>query len=136
MAKKWYEKTALYTLPAWWLYNIQVDAIHIDSGLFETNTRVIDCILWISVKPRDKHGLGHSIDFGVPSYQLYGSVTRLNKMFGWAAWNNDAQSDKIFYNGNPYGMGLNTIAVEMRLSLVPLTSTIYYDVSYIMEVDI
>lgn len=135
MSKLWYTEDAVYLLPARKTYAIAMDGIYLDGNLFDNNIPVLDCIAWISVAPRYSHMIGHWITFGFPSYK-YGSVERLGIRFNWLPFQTHTQSDKLLYNGHPYGMGLNTIAVEMYLDIFPLTRDVVYDVSYIMEVDI
>lgn len=136
MTTKWYTKDAAYTLPAWNPVYFEIDGIYIDSSLFEKGTPVLDTILWISVQPNKGHVVYHSITLGIPSF-ANGTVTMLNKMFSWLPVQRHAQSDKIFCNGNPYGVGLNIIGVLCAIILggvnvVPIT----YDVSLSLEVKV
>lgn len=134
MAKRWYQHTAVYTLPKGYIYATNMDGIYIDGDLFHNNIPVLDCVLWVSVTPRASHMIEHWIRIGVPSFNN-GTVERLGLMFDWLPFQSGAKSDKLFYNGNPYGMGLNTIAAQLYLSIFPLLVDVVYDVSYIMEVD-
>jgi len=134
MAKRWYTKDAVYVLPKGNLYAPALDGIYINADLFENNIPVQDCVLWITIQPRSGHSFVHKADFGVPSFQA-GQVIRLSHEFWWSLGQSHSQAAKIHYNGNPYGMGLNTIAVEMRIDAW-ITRDVVYDVSYIMEVDV
>lgn len=135
MAKVYYTKDAVYKLPAGKVYAIAMDGIYIDGILFDDNIPVVDCVAWISVTPRYSHMIYHWIMIGVPSYK-YGEVERLGIRLNWLPFQTHTQSDKISYNGHPYGMGLNTIAAQLYLDVFPLTRDIVYDVSYLMEVDV
>jgi hypothetical protein len=136
MAKIWYTKDAQYTLPAWNPMYFEMDGIYIDSSLFENGTPVLDNILWISVQPDKGHLVNHSITLSIPSFAS-GQVTMLSKMFTWLPGQGNAQSDKIFCNGQPYGMGLNIISVLCAIILGGVNYIpIIYDVGLIMEVNI
>jgi len=136
MATKWYTKDALYTLPAWNPVYFEMDGIYIDSSLFENGTPVLDNILWISVQPDKGHIVNHSITLSTPSF-ANGKVTMLNKMFTWLPGQDYAQSEKIFCNGHPYGVGLNIIGVLCAIILGGVNVVpIIYDVSFIMEVKV
>lgn len=133
MAKRWYTKKAQYRLPAGSMGVIYMDGIYINGYLFENNIPVLDMVTWIQVTPQEAHAVEHLANFGFPTFRN-GSVVRIGHRFWWPPGSKMAQAEKLFYSGHPYGMGLNTIAVELSLPL-PITRDIIYDVSYIMEVD-
>lgn len=134
MAKLWYTKTAQYRTPAGHIDATYMDGIYIDGALFENNIPVVDCVAWLAVTPQDSHWVEHGITFGFPSYQN-GQVKRIAKTFDWLPGQKHTQTDKLFYNGHPYGMGLNTIAAQLYIVFFPITRDIVYNVSYILEVD-
>lgn len=134
MAKRWYTKEATYILPAWRPLAVHIDGLYIDGYLFDQNIPVLDNTVWISVKPRTSPAFIHSINFSVPQY-INGKVNFLYKEFTWWLGQSHAQSDKIFCNGHPYGMGINLFGVACYIAGI-IASDIVYDVSFIMEVDI
>jgi hypothetical protein len=134
MATRWYTKDAQYVLPAWHPIWLEVDGFYVDSSLFDQNIPVLDTILWISVGLDHWSYTNHQITFAIQSYQN-GQVTPLNKMFTWLPGQAHTQSDKIYCNGHPYGMGLNILAVETSMILGgPDVTDILYDASLILEV--
>lgn len=136
MATRWYTKTAQYTLPAWNLLYFAIDGMYIDGYLFENNVTVLDNILWLSIKPTASHIVGHGINFSLPSFNGT-TVKFLYKAFTWLPFQDHAQSDKIFCNGQPYGMGVNTLGVSMAIIVGGIIANpIIYDVSFIMEVTV
>jgi hypothetical protein len=136
MAKRWYTKEAQYTLPAWNPVYVTIDGIYIDSELFENTIPVQDLVLWISVQPDTWHIVNHGINFSLPIFSV-GKVDFLYKQFTWLPGQGHAQSDKIFCNGHPYGMGLNPMGVSCAIIVGGvIANPIIYDVSYIMEVDV
>ena len=134
MAKRWYEKTAQYRLPAWKMFAFHIDGMYLDGYLFEQNIPVLDNTVSISVTPQNWHTFFHEILFSVPTYQG-GVVDFLHGHFWWWPGQQHAQTNKVFCNGHPYGMGVNTIGVSCYIGGV-ISRDIVYDVSYIMEVDI
>lgn len=134
MAKRWYEKTAQYKLPAWKTLIFHVDGMYLDGYLFDQNIPILDNTVHITVTPQNWHSFFHEIVFSVPTYQN-GVVGFLGARFGWWPTQQHTQSDKIFCSGQPYGMGVNVIGVGCLLIGV-ISRDIVYDVSYIMEVDI
>lgn len=133
MAKLYYEKSATYVLPAWRIAAFHIDGMYVDGVLFENNIPVVDNTVWISLQPRNSHSFRHDIIFSIPRYSN-GVVDFLYHDFWWWPGQNHAQSDKIFCNGFPYGMGINTIGVSCTLFGI-ISQDIIYDVDYIMEVD-
>ena len=134
MAKKWYTKEARFITPALNPLYFHAEGIYIDGSLFQNNTPILDNILRITVKPNRWCIVSHSISFGLPTYQG-GQVGFLTKNFLWLPGQGHAQNDKIFSNGNPYGMGLNIIPVVCTAGPVDIMDIIY-DASFIMEVTV
>jgi len=135
MAKRWYTKEAQYTLPAWNPVYVTIDGIYIDSYLFENNITVLDSTLSISVQPDTWHICSHGINFSLPTFKN-GVVEFLYKYFSWLPGQSHAQSDKIFCNGHPYGMGLNPMGITCAIIIGGLIGNpIIYDVSFTMEVE-
>lgn len=134
MAKSQYTLNAVYRLPAGNTYAIAMDGIYIDGVLFDNNIPLVDCVVDVSAKPRDSHMIAHWVNFGFPSYKN-GKVERIGLRMDWLPFQTHTQTERLLYYGYPYGMGLNTIAVEMRLDVFPLTRDVVYDVNYLMEVN-
>lgn len=135
MSKRWYNLEGQYRLPAGKLYAIALAAVYIDGDLFHYNIPIVDGRLLIWVKPQNTHTLLHRIDFGIPSFQN-GVVERIATRFDWWPGQDHWQSGSIEYMGYPYGMGVNTIAIEMYVDTFPLLRDIVYDVSMSMEVEL
>lgn len=135
MATKYYAIKAEYRLPAWSMGATYMDGIYIDGTLFENNIPVRDGVIRIDIVPQNAHWVDHWANFGFPTYQN-GQVIRIGKKFWWPPGTNHAQYYDLDYNGYPYGMGLNTIAIELSLSPLPITRDIVYDVlmAFVMEV--
>jgi hypothetical protein len=134
-----YSKTAYYTLPALSMGATYMDGIYIDGSLFDNNKRVIDGTIRIGVWPQQTHVVMHLANFGFPSFQN-GRVVRIGHEFAWPAGQKAGLSYDIPYNGFPYGIGLNTIGVQLRLNPfnpIPATHDIIYKVVYalILEVE-
>lgn len=135
MSKLWYTHNATYRMPAGKILALYMDGIYIDGSLFENNIPLLDCVAHIQVKPRDYHLVEHGVEFGFPSFQN-GQVKRIALEFDWLPFQEHKQSKILDYYGNPYGMGLNTIAVQPYIVIFPIPFDIIYDVSYTMEVDV
>lgn len=134
MAKKYYAKRAVYILPAGDRGITYMDGIYIDGQLFENNIPVRDGVIRIDLQPQNEHSVHHWANFGFPSYQN-GQVIRIGHNFGWSPGEDYAQYHDLEYGGHPYGMGLNTIAIQLTAAL-PITRDIVYDVlmAFVMEV--
>jgi|GEM_PF-4116658 len=135
MATRRWSLSAQYRLPSGKIYDVDLAAFYIDGDLFVYNVPVLDGKLMISVKPQNTHTLKHLIDIGIPSFKN-GVVERIAKDFVWWPGQNHWQSGTIFYNGYPYGMGLNTVGIVMQVDTFPLLRDIVYDVNLTMEVEI
>lgn len=133
MSKLYYTHNATYRMPAGKIQALYMDGIYIDGALFDRNIPVTDCKINITVTPRDDHMVGHGVDFGFASYRN-GQVLRIALSFYWHPFQQDVQSKQLDWNGNPYGMGLNPIAVQPSIILFPIFVDIIYDVKYLMEV--
>lgn len=135
MGQKYYSLERQYKLPSGSFGVTYMDGIYIDGWLFEKNIPVRDGTIRIDVKPRETHWVDHWANFGFPTYQN-GQVVRMGHKFWWPPFNNEGQAHYLDYNGHPYGMGLNTIAIEFSLSPLPITKDIIYDIfmAFFMEV--
>lgn len=135
MATKYYAVQRQYKLPAGSFGTTYMDGVYIDGGLFENNVPVRDGVIRIDIKPRETHWVDHWANFGFPTYRN-GQVIRIGHKFTWAAFTGQAQAYDLDYNGYPYGIGLNTIAIELSLYPLPITRDIIYDVlmGFVMEV--
>ena len=137
--EKVYEFWGQYKIPAGQFYASYMDGVYIDGDLFKQNMPVRDGTIHIVVSPQAADGYDKYIDFGFPTYQN-GQVLRIHHKFNWTKYQGVVtQSYDLLYNGYPYGMGLNTIAIETGLMpLPPLapTSSIWFNVlwRFIMEV--
>lgn len=136
MGTNWYTKEAQYILPAWSAIRGETDALYIDGVLWSNNIPVLDNIVWISVQPDGTHSFRHHITFYIPTFnRATNKVDYILQGFWWWPWEDHEQSNKVFCNGNPYGMGLNLFQVMMEIEL-PITRDIIYDVSLMMEVTV
>lgn len=135
MATRRWTVTGQYRLPAGKINAVDLAAFYIDGDLFTYNIPVVDGKLMISVKPQNGHTLKHWFDVGIPSFRN-GVVERIGHQFSWWPQQNHWQSGTIFYNGYPYGMGLNTVGINMTVDTFPLLRDIVYDASFTMEVEI
>lgn len=133
MAKRWYLKTTQYTLPAWNVWAALLDGLYINGELFEGNIPLQDLVVWISVQPDAYHIVNHAVTFNIAVYQN-GTVNFLHKTFMWYIGQGQAQSDKIFTNGQPYGIGVNMFGVSCQNMSFPIANPIIYDTHFIMEV--
>ena len=135
MATKYYALKKQYRLPAGSLGVTYMDGVYIDGQLFEKNIPVHDGVIRIDIVPQDWHWVDHWANFGFPTYQN-GQVIRIGHKFHWPPFQVYAQAYDLDYNGHPYGMGLNTIAIQLNLSPLPITRDIIYDVvmAFVMEV--
>lgn len=132
MSKKYYQHEGVYSLPAWNEYELHWDGIYLDAELFDNNIPIQDCVAWLSATPQGSYGTDQWLLIGFPSFD--GSqVVRVGHSFHWIPYSTDTLSQKLFFNGNPYGMGLNTIAIEPQVMLVKHYVMSWY-VHYIMEV--
>jgi hypothetical protein len=137
MATKWYTKNAQFKLPAWQAMAYYLDGLYINDDLFYNNIPVQDMVVWISVQPDTWHIVQHQIAFDIASYNhSTHKVEFLHKLFAWAIGHSEPKSDKIFCNGNPYGMGLNPFWSSIEIYGLPIANPIIYDVSFIMEVKV
>lgn len=134
MTTKWYMHSNTYELPAWCYWGTAWDGIYLNDELFHQNIPIIDCVAWISVTPQGSYGTGQWVKVGFPSF-TNGEVVRVGQTFDWAAYQTDTISKKLFFNGNPYGMGLNTIAFQVEVGL-PKHYPMSWYVHYIMEVTV
>ena len=125
-----YSKTARYRLLAWDWSATYMDGIYINGALFENNIPVHDGVIRIGVWPQEAHWVDHWADFGFPTYEN-GKVIRMGHKFWWPPGSKEGKSYDLYYNGNPYGMGLNTIAAQLSLSPIPISRDIVYDVVYV-----
>lgn len=130
-----YSKTARYRIPAWNMGATYMDGIYIDGALFDNNIPVRDGVIRMSVTPQYGHWVDHWADFGFPTYQN-GQVIRLGHKFWWPPGSSHAQNYDFYYNGHPYGMGLNTIAAQLSLSPLPISRDIVYDVIYVFIMEV
>lgn len=130
-----YFKKAQYRLKSGHMSAIYMDGIYIDGKLFDSNIPVRDGVIRIDIQPQAPHVVDHHADFGFPTFQN-GRVVRLGHKFWWPPGSNEAQYYDLPYNGHPYGMGLNTIAIQLSLFPLPITRDIVYDVlmAFVMEV--
>jgi hypothetical protein len=135
VATKFYTKKAQYRLSAWHLDALYMDGIYIDGALFEGNGRVVDGIIRMAVTPDDAHMVGHWIKLGFPSFQN-GKVVRIGSKFEWAPNTAGGKYQDLYYDGSPYGIGLNTIAAELRAILFPITRDIIYEVVYVFMLEV
>jgi hypothetical protein len=135
MATKYYAKEAQYRLPAWNYSATYMDGVYFDGNLFEKNVPIHDGIIRIDIKPQNPHWVDHWANIGFPSFNM-GKVVRIGHKFWWPPGSDTAQYYDIDYNGHPYGMGLNTIVIQINLSPLPITRDIVYDVvmAFVMEV--
>jgi|GEM_PF-3809486 len=132
MDKKYYQHEGVYSLPAWKDYELHWDGIYLDAELFENNIPILDCTVWLSATPQGSYGTDQWLDIGFPTF-TNGQVVRLGHQFRWIPYNTSTLSQKLSYNGNPYGMGLNTIAIQPSVLLVK-HYVMSWHIHYIMEV--
>lgn len=130
-----FSKKAQYRLSAGGLDAIYMDGIYIDGSLFEDNIPVRDGVVRIGIWPQLSHAVGHSATFGIPIFKN-GKVTNLRHKFLWLPGSKEGQSYDLRYDGHPWGMGLNTIAVLLSLFPLPITRDIVYDVLYVFIVEV
>jgi hypothetical protein len=135
MATKFYTKKAQYRLPAWHLGATYMDGVYIDGGLFENNTPVHDGTIRMSVTPQSAPICDNWVNIGFPSFES-GKVVRIGHKFWWPPFSDKAQYHDLYYNGSPYGIGLNTIAIELTLSPLPIPSDIVYDVIIVFALEV
>lgn len=135
MSKLYYTHNATYRMPRGHTSALYMDGIYIDGPLFENNIPVRDCVAHVQVTPRDDHWVEHGVQLGFPSFQN-GDVKRIGLKFDWLPFQRHVQSKILDYHGSPYGMGLNTIAVQPYTVIFPIAVDIIYDVIYTMEVDV
>lgn len=134
MDKRYYVHEGVYSLPAWKLYELHWDGIYLNDELFENNIPIVDQVAWLSVTPQGSYGTYQDVMIGFPTF-TNGEVVRIGHRFTWAPYQTLTLSEKLFYNGNPYGMGLNTIAIELEVTLAKHYEMSWY-VHYIMEVTV
>lgn len=134
MATKWYVHEGIYTLPAWKDYELHWDGMYLDDELFGQNIPIKDQVAWLSATPQGKYGTDQWLDVGFPTF-TNGQVVRLGHQFRWRPYSDATLSAQLSYNGNPYGMGLNTIAIQPQVFLVK-HYVMSWHVHYIMEVEI
>jgi hypothetical protein len=130
-----YSKTAQYTLPKGNWAATYMDGIYINGNLFDNNIPVIDGVIRIGVWPQNPDAVDRWANFGFPTYQN-GQVIRIGHQFRWYPGSGEGQSHDLRYNGYPYGMGLNTIAVQLDVSPVPITRDIVYKVVYVFIMEV
>jgi len=134
MAKRYYVHSAVYSMPAWNTKVTHWDGIYLNDELWENNIRIIDGEVQLAVEPQGSYGTGQTVQIGVPTFTGT-DVVRLGHTFYWFGYQTHLQRANLPYNGNPYGMGLNTIAVQLEVSLLKHYEMSWY-VHYLMEVEI
>jgi hypothetical protein len=135
MATKEYQFWGQYPVPAGDIYAAHMDGVYIDGVLFENNVQVTDGTVHIVVAPQSADFIDKYLRVGLPTYEN-GEVIRVGHKFSWSPNSLATQSYDIDYAGHPYGIGLNTIAVEIELFPLPLDHNIWFNVlwAFIMEV--
>ena len=123
-----------YKLPAWSTRITYYDGIYINGGFFENNISILDQVIWLYAQPQGSYFTSQWVRIGVPTYDKNLShVTRMGHEFYWLPKSTEEQSQKLLYDSKPYGIGLNTIAVTIEVSLARHYDA-YWFVHYIMEV--
>lgn len=135
MATKQYSLKGQYRILAGNMGATYMDGIYLDGELFDNNIPVRDGVIRIGVWPQDAHAVGHWANFGFPTFQN-GQVIRMGHKLLWPPGSKEGKSYDLPYNGYPYGMGLNTIAVELSLYPLPITRDIVYDVVYVFILEV
>jgi hypothetical protein len=130
-----FSKKAQYRLPAGSMAAIYMDGVYINGNLFDDNIPVRDGVVRIGVWPKVAHWVDHWANFGIPTFKN-GKVVRLGHKFWWPPGSKEGKSYDLYYDGHPYGMGLNTIAAQLSLSPLPITQDIVYDVIYVFIVEV
>ena len=134
MAKRYFTKTSTYVLPKWEFFYHWVDAIHVNSDLFENDIKVLDAKLHITIKPETWYWIKHTMGLFFPTYSA-GQVSALYKENLWWEFTSGEWNTTIDSQGNPYGQGLNFILLH-GVPMAPYASDIIYNAEYTLEVDV
>lgn len=134
MGTKFYVHEGVYSLPAWRFYELHWDGIYLDAELFDNNIPLVDQKCTIVVYPQGSYGTGQWVNVGFPTF-TNGQVVRIGHQFNWPAYDTNPRSVQLSWNGNPYGMGLNTIAIELEVTLAK-HYVMSWLITYALEVDI
>jgi hypothetical protein len=135
MTTKYYALHRQYILPQGSFSAIYMDGIYIDGTLFSNNIPVIDGTIRIDIMPQNPDAVDRWADLGFPTFNN-GQVVRVGHKFYWGPANGVAQYYDIPYNGHPYGMGLNTIAVQLSLSPLPIFRDIIFKIDFTFVIEV
>jgi hypothetical protein len=131
-----YSKKAQYVLPAWSLGVTYLDGIYFDGNLFNNNIPITGGVIHILVTPvvQATPIAVQQVDIGFPTF-VNGKVVRAGHKFNWAPFTYNPLLWDFLYNGHPYGIGLNTIAVQL-LATPPNPQDILYKVIYAFSMEV
>jgi hypothetical protein len=112
--EKIYQFWGQYYVPAGEMYYVYIDGVYIDGELFDKNIPVRDGTIHMVVAPQTADFIDKSLDVGFPTFKD-GKVIRIGHGFSWGPNDISTQSYDLAYDGHPYGMGLNTIVVQLNV---------------------
>ena len=134
MVVKEYQFWGQYKIPAGASIYNTVDGLYIDGDLFSNNMPVRDGIIHLVVTPQSANLIDKRINISIPIYKD-GKVSTIGHEFHWYPGTISTLTYDIDYEGYPYGMGLNLIAIWMLAYPIAIRN-IWFKVLYQFHLEV